>query len=65
MPDELTWLPGWQIRELISKREVSPVEVTDHFLGRIDEYDCGSVLPPIRDRNQTTDCGPAHGGFDF
>ena len=39
MPDELTWLPGWQIRELISKRGISPVEVTDHFLGRIEEHD--------------------------
>ena len=39
MSNELTWLPGWQIRELVSKREVSPVEVTDHFLARIEEFD--------------------------
>jgi Asp-tRNA(Asn)/Glu-tRNA(Gln) amidotransferase A subunit family amidase len=38
-PEELTWLPGWKIRELIVKREVSPVEVTEHFLGRIEEHD--------------------------
>jgi aspartyl-tRNA(Asn)/glutamyl-tRNA(Gln) amidotransferase subunit A len=39
MSEELTWLPGWRIRELIGKQEVSPVEVVDHFLGRIEELD--------------------------
>jgi Asp-tRNA(Asn)/Glu-tRNA(Gln) amidotransferase A subunit family amidase len=39
MAEGLTWLPAWQIRELIVKREVSPVEVTEHFLGRIQEHD--------------------------
>lgn len=37
MSDELTWLPGWRLTELIAKREVSCLEVTDHFLGRIEE----------------------------
>ena len=37
MSDGLTWMPAWQIRELIGKGEVSPVEVADHFLGRIEE----------------------------
>jgi len=39
MSDELTWLPAWQIGELIAKREVSCLEVTEHFLGRIEQFD--------------------------
>jgi len=39
MSDELTWMPAHEIRELIGKAEVSPVEVTDHFLGRIEELE--------------------------
>jgi Asp-tRNA(Asn)/Glu-tRNA(Gln) amidotransferase A subunit family amidase len=39
MSEELTWMPAVRIRELIGKGEVSPVEVTEHFLNRIEEHD--------------------------
>jgi aspartyl-tRNA(Asn)/glutamyl-tRNA(Gln) amidotransferase subunit A len=35
--DDLTWMPAWRIRELILAHEVSCLEVTEHFLGRIEE----------------------------
>lgn len=38
-PDQLTWMPAVEIRQLIVDREISPVEVTRHFLDRIDEHD--------------------------
>jgi Asp-tRNA(Asn)/Glu-tRNA(Gln) amidotransferase A subunit family amidase len=37
--DELTWMPAWEMRDLIAKGELSPVVVTEHFLGRIEEFD--------------------------
>jgi aspartyl-tRNA(Asn)/glutamyl-tRNA(Gln) amidotransferase subunit A len=34
----LTWASAWQLRELIAAKEVSPVEVAAHFLGRIEDH---------------------------
>src|ERR1700733_8405594 len=39
MSSELTWMPAHEMRELIGKGEVSPVEVTEHFLGRTEELE--------------------------
>ncbi|MEV5848408.1 amidase [Streptomyces sp. NPDC051985] len=39
MTGDLTWLPAWRIRELIGAGEISPVDVTEHFLARIAEVD--------------------------
>lgn len=38
MTDELTWEPAWRLGELMRTRQVSPVEVLEHFLGRIEEH---------------------------
>lgn len=38
MSEALTWMPAWQIRELIGAKEVSCREVTEHFLGRIEQH---------------------------
>ncbi|MCU1346711.1 MAG: putative amidase protein [Acidimicrobiia bacterium] len=38
MAEDLTWMPAWQIRELIASKEVSCQEVTEHFLQRIEKF---------------------------
>jgi aspartyl-tRNA(Asn)/glutamyl-tRNA(Gln) amidotransferase subunit A len=43
---DLTWAPAWRLREMIGAREVSPVEVTDHFLARIERLN--PELHPFR-----------------
>jgi len=43
---DLTWTPAWRIREMIGKRDLSPVEVTDHFLSRIERFN--PQLHPFR-----------------
>jgi aspartyl-tRNA(Asn)/glutamyl-tRNA(Gln) amidotransferase subunit A len=39
MADQLTWMSAGDIRTLVAEGAVSPVEVTEHFLGRIEEHD--------------------------
>ncbi len=75
MTEDLTWMPAWRIRELIAKSEVSPVEVTEHFLGRIEaleprlhafrQIDAAGARDQARRAEQAVrageDLGPLHG----
>jgi Asp-tRNA(Asn)/Glu-tRNA(Gln) amidotransferase A subunit family amidase len=38
MSDDLTWASVGRLVEMIRAKDVSPVEVLDHFLGRIEEH---------------------------
>jgi aspartyl-tRNA(Asn)/glutamyl-tRNA(Gln) amidotransferase subunit A len=44
--DDLSWAPAWRLREMITGRKISPVEVTNHFLARIERLD--PELHPFR-----------------
>jgi aspartyl-tRNA(Asn)/glutamyl-tRNA(Gln) amidotransferase subunit A len=37
--EELSWIPAWRAVQLISKGELSPVELLEHVLGRIEALD--------------------------
>lgn len=37
--DDITWLPAWRIAELIASRQLTAVQVTEHFLERIARLD--------------------------
>ena len=37
--DDFTYTPAWRLAELVRNREVSPIELTAHFLKRIQELD--------------------------
>ena len=37
--DDLTLAPAWKIASLIREKQLSPVDVTAHFLDRIQAYD--------------------------
>lgn len=37
--ESITWMSGFELRGMIARKEVSPVEVTRHFLDRIEAID--------------------------
>jgi aspartyl-tRNA(Asn)/glutamyl-tRNA(Gln) amidotransferase subunit A len=39
--EELTYAPAWRLAKMIRARALSPVELTEHFLRRIDAYEGG------------------------
>lgn len=36
---DLSWLPAWRLREMIGKRQLTPTDVVEHFLARIEKLD--------------------------
>ena len=43
--DELEWVPAWKLRQLIAARDLSPVELMESLLTRIDRL--GPDLNPF------------------
>jgi len=39
LPSNLTWVPGCELVNLIADKQLSPVELTKHFLHRIEKHD--------------------------
>jgi Asp-tRNA(Asn)/Glu-tRNA(Gln) amidotransferase A subunit family amidase len=39
MDDELVWMPGWRLAQLIAAGRLSPVDLTSQVLRRIDTLD--------------------------
>lgn len=37
--NDITWMPGWQLVANIAAKKLSPVDVVEHFLQRIDRLD--------------------------
>ena len=72
---DLAFAPAWKVREMIASKEVSPTEVVDTFLGRIESLDpkLNSYLTVTADLaretakaaedavNRGDDLGPLHG----
>lgn len=38
-PEEITWMPGWMLRDKMVSRQMSASNVTEHFLARIANHD--------------------------
>jgi Asp-tRNA(Asn)/Glu-tRNA(Gln) amidotransferase A subunit family amidase len=39
MAEALHWMPAWRLEEMVVRRKISPVELMDHFLDRIDRLE--------------------------
>ena len=47
---ELAWTPGWRLREMFERRELSPLEVADMLLARVDKHaDLGAFVTVFAD----------------
>jgi Asp-tRNA(Asn)/Glu-tRNA(Gln) amidotransferase A subunit family amidase len=49
--DELAWTPAWKLRDLMAAKRLSPVELTQHILGRAERYgtDLGAFITVFPD----------------